>query len=96
MSRFVSLMVPLDSSQSRQILLERLDRRNDCLRCQEEASVFSEDGEAFIVGLCSDCSFKKRFVNGLGVRIRSRTTLTDFFRMKNVTQFVLRIGWRLI
>jgi len=79
MSRFVSLMVPLRSGQSTQILLESVDRENDCIRCQDEASVVSDSGQLFMVGQCSSCSFDSHFSNGLGMRIPNNTTITEYF-----------------
>lgn len=72
-------MIPLQSGQSSQILLEKLDGDSMCIRCQDEASIISEDGNSYLVGRCSSCSFDNFFRNGLGVRIKRETTLTDFF-----------------
>lgn len=79
MSRFVSLMVPLESGQSRQILLESLDTYNTCIICQKDAAVKSEDGNFFIVGQCSYCAFKTNFTNGFGIKICSPITVSDYF-----------------
>lgn len=79
MSRFVSLMVPLESGQATQILLESIDRENICRRCRDESTVVSINGQLFLVGQCSSCSFDSCFTNGLGIRIINDVTISEFF-----------------
>jgi hypothetical protein len=89
MSRYVSVMVPLESGQSSQILLERLGATVMCDRCHREASIVSEAGEEFLVGKCSSCAFRSYFVDGLGIRITKHISLSEFFA--NETAYAITV-----
>ena len=80
-------MIPLNSGQSSQILLERFDEVSMCSRCYKEASVISNDGNSYLVGRCSNCSFDNFFRNGLGIRIKNLTTPLEYFT--NETQYII-------
>lgn len=85
-SKYVSVMVPLNTGQSKQIMLKICDK-TICCYCQTNACVNMLDGTRVYVGECADCALSTGFANSFGCIIPPNTTLDEF--LKNESKYII-------
>jgi hypothetical protein len=85
-SKYISTMVPLNTGQSKHVILKVCDN-SICYYCQTNACVTLSDGKCVCVGECADCALSNMFSNSLGYMIPKHTTLDEF--VKNENKYVL-------
>lgn len=85
-SKYVSVMVPLNTGQSKQIMLKICDKTL-CYYCQTNACVNMPDGKRVCVGECADCALSNWFSNSYGYLIPSNICMDEF--LKNESKYIL-------
>ena len=85
-SKYVSVMVPLNTGQSKQIMLKICDRTL-CYYCQINACVNMPDGKRVCVGECADCALSNWFSNSYGYLIPPNICMDEF--LKNESKYTL-------
>lgn len=85
-SKYVSVMVPLNTGQSKQIMLKICDKTL-CYYCQTNACVNMPDGKRVCVGECADCALSNWFSNSYGYLIPSNICMDEF--LKNESKYTL-------
>lgn len=85
-SKYVSVMVPLNTGQSKQIMLKICDK-SLCCYCQTNACVIMPDGKRVCVGECADCALSNWFSNSYGYLIPSNICMDEF--LKNESKYTL-------
>lgn len=85
-SKYVSTMVPLNTGQSKHVILKVCDN-SVCNNCRTNACVTLSDGKSVCVGECADCALSNMFSNSLGYMIPKDTTIDEF--VKNESKYTL-------
>jgi len=91
-SKYLSLMVPLCSGQSQQIMVEVWDKTPKlcnliCEYCYNKSSVLLPDKRRVRVGECPDCAIENMFTNSYGCIIPENTYIDEF--IKNPSKYEL-------
>lgn len=91
-SKYLSIMMPLVSGQSQQIIVEVWDKEpnicNDiCEECYNKASVILPDKRKVRVGECPDCALDYMFSNSFGYIIPENMDIDEF--IKNPSKYEL-------
>ena len=91
-SRYLSIMMPLCSGQSQQIMVEVWDKTPKscnliCEHCYNKSSVILPDKRRVRVGECPDCAIENMFTNSYGCIIPENTCIDEF--IKNPSKYEL-------
>jgi hypothetical protein len=91
-SRYLSIMMPLCSGQSQQIMVEVWDKTPKscnliCEHCYNKSSVILPDKRRVRVGECPDCAIENMFSNSYGCIIPENTCIDEF--IKNPSKYEL-------
>lgn len=80
-TRFVSVMVPLSTGQSKSVVIQVTPHSDAlCDGCKRRGSVVMPTGERCVVAECPDCALDGMFLNGYGHIIDGEISLDELIR----------------
>lgn len=86
-SNYLTLMMPLSSGQSQQVMVEVCNPVTMCKQCYNTASVMLSDKRKVRVGECPDCAIETMFSNSFGCIIPENMDIDEF--IKNPAKYEL-------
>lgn len=88
MSRFISIMVPLSTGQSKLAVINALSECDImCSGCRKNCCVTMTTGERIVIVECPDCALDNQFQDSYGYIIKDDIGLDEF--MKNESKYAL-------